>query len=111
VVPELMNLCRSASATQLAELAEDPDVCADIREWIDSAIHPEPPVSTREGGLIRDGHDEHLDKLREASRNGKRWISELEQSEREATGIRSLKIGYNKVFGYYIEVTKANLSM
>lgn len=111
VVPELMELCRRTAAAQLAELAEDPDDCADIREWIDTAVHPEPPVSTREGGLIRDGYDEHLDKLREASKGGKRWIAELEQSEREATGIRSLKIGYNKVFGYYIEVTKANLSM
>ncbi len=110
VVPELMALSRDAGAELLSRLAGDPDDGADIREWIETAVHPEPPVSTREGGLIRDGYDAHLDKLREASKSGKRWIAELEQAEREATGIRSLKIGYNKVFGYYIEVTRANLS-
>lgn len=111
VVPELMALSRGAGAPLLASLSSDPDDGADMREWIEAAIHPEPPVSTREGGLIRDGFDAHLDKLREASKNGKRWIAELEAAEREATGIRSLKIGYNKVFGYYIEVTRANLAM
>jgi len=111
VVPALLELGRRSPSETLAELAGDADDCADVREWIETAIHPEPPVSVRDGGLIRDGFDPHLDKLREASRNGKRWIAELEQSEREATGIRSLKIGYNKVFGYYIEVTRANLGM
>ncbi|MCI3920418.1 DNA mismatch repair protein MutS [Paenibacillus sp. TRM 82003] len=111
VVPELMALCRNAAPALLAELAGDPDEGADLLERIDAAIHPEPPTSIREGGLIRDGFDPHLDKLREASKNGKRWIAELEQAEREATAIRSLKIGYNKVFGYYIEVTRANLAM
>jgi len=111
VVPQLMDLARRAGGDVLERIAGDPDDGADIREWIETAVHPEPPVSIREGGLIRDGFDEHLDKLREASKNGKRWIAELEQAEREATGIRSLKIGYNKVFGYYIEVTRANLSM
>jgi len=110
VVPELMELSRRAGADVLRRIAGDPDEGADIREWIETAVHPEPPTSTREGGLIRDGYDAHLDKLREASKSGKRWIAELEQAEREATGIRSLKIGYNKVFGYYIEVTRANLS-
>ncbi|HZG88566.1 DNA mismatch repair protein MutS [Paenibacillus sp.] len=111
VVPQLMDLARRAGGDVLMRIAGDPDEGADIREWIETAIHPEPPVSIREGGLIRDGFDPHLDKLREASKNGKRWIAELEQAEREATGIRSLKIGYNKVFGYYIEVTRANLHM
>jgi len=111
VVPELMALARRTGSPLMASLADDPDEGEDIRSWIETAIHPEPPASTREGGLLRDGFDPHLDKLREASKNGKRWIAELEASEREATGIRSLKIGYNKVFGYYIEVTRANLSM
>ncbi|TLS53219.1 DNA mismatch repair protein MutS [Paenibacillus antri] len=111
VVPELMELSRGAGSELLGTISGDPDDGADIRDWIEAAVHPEPPASTREGGLIRDGYDAHLDKLREASKSGKRWIAELEQAEREATGIRSLKIGYNKVFGYYIEVTRANLGM
>jgi DNA mismatch repair protein MutS len=111
VVPDLMGMCRNTAPSLLVEIAEDPDEGADLREWIEEAVHPEPPVSIREGGLIKDGFNAHLDKLREASKNGKRWIAELEQSEREATGIRSLKIGYNKVFGYYIEVSRANLAL
>lgn len=111
IVPEVMALIRDASPRMLAEIAGDPDDGMDLRQWIETAVHPEPPVSLREGGLIRDGYNERLDTLREASKNGKRWIAELEQSEREATGIKSLKIGYNKVFGYYIEVTRSNLGM
>jgi len=109
VVPVVMGLLRGAHAEMLAELAGDPDDGGDVRAWIEAAVHDSPPVSLREGGLIRDGYNERLDKLREASKNGKRWIAELEASEREATGIKSLKIGYNKVFGYYIEVTRSNL--
>ncbi|MCK9912209.1 hypothetical protein MXD81_23850, partial [Microbacteriaceae bacterium K1510] len=74
------------------------------------ALVDDPPISVREGGLIRSGYDEYLDKLHLASRDGKNWIAQLEQAEREATGIRSLKVGFNKVFGYYIEISRANLS-
>ncbi|MGZ9584137.1 DNA mismatch repair protein MutS [Paenibacillus marinisediminis] len=109
-VPALVELCSSMSSATLNRLAEELDPCADIAEWIEKAIVEEPPISVREGNLINTGYDSYLDQLREASVNGKRWIAELERKERELTGIRSLKVGYNKVFGYYIEVTKANLA-
>ncbi len=109
-VPAILAICRDIGAVPLAELAERMDACRDIAEAIGAAVADEPPVSVREGGLIRQGFDPRLDELREASTNGKRWIAELERQEREATGIKSLKIGFNKVFGYYLEVTKANLN-
>ncbi|KGK98471.1 DNA mismatch repair protein MutS [Methanococcoides methylutens] len=79
-------------------------------ELIDSSIVEEPPVSVREGGMIKAGYDEALDELKEMSKGGKSWIASFQQKERDRTGIKSLKVGYNKVFGYYIEVTKANIS-
>ncbi|WP_199614740.1 DNA mismatch repair protein MutS [Paenibacillus alkalitolerans] len=109
-VPQLMELCANSGSDALADIVRDADDCADVYRIIEDGIHPEPSVSVREGGIIRDGYNERLDRLREASGNGKRWIAELEQAEREATGIKSLKIGYNKVFGYYIEVTRSNLA-
>ncbi|MDT9725576.1 DNA mismatch repair protein MutS [Xylanibacillus composti] len=109
-VPIALQLCRESQSQTLRALVADTDACEDIAAWIASAIQDEPPVSVREGGMIRDGYDPHLDKLREASTGGKQWLAELERKEREATGIKTLKIGFNKVFGYYIEVTRANLS-
>ncbi|WP_276351452.1 DNA mismatch repair protein MutS [Cohnella caldifontis] len=108
-VPALLRLCREIGSKPLEALSDEMDACGDLAEAIGSAIADEPPVSVREGGLIRPGFDRKLDELREASQNGKRWIAELERKEREATGIKSLKIGFNKVFGYYLEVTRANL--
>jgi DNA mismatch repair protein MutS len=109
-VPELRQLLLNAGSPVLADLAEGMDECADIAAFLRSALVDDPPVSVREGGLIRPGYDEYLDKLHTASREGKNWIAQLEQAEREATGIRSLKVGFNKVFGYYIEVSRANLA-
>lgn len=109
-VPALKQLCGESGSASLRSLAEATDVCGDLCGLIEEAIAEEPPVSVRDGGLIKAGYHEKLDELREASTNGKRWIAELEARERAATGIKSLKIGYNKVFGYYIEVTKSNLS-
>lgn len=91
------------------ELVKDIDLCEELFTLLDNALKDDPPISIKEGGIIRDGYNEQLDQYRDASRNGKSWISELEQKERQATGIKSLKVGYNKVFGYYIEVTRANL--
>lgn len=108
-VPAILEICRAIGAGPLDALAGRMDACTDLAEAIGSAIADDPPVSVREGGLIRSGFDRKLDELREASQNGKRWIAELERKEREATGIKSLKIGFNKVFGYYLEVTRANL--
>jgi len=79
-------------------------------ELIDNAIVDEPPLTVREGGMIRAGYNEELDKLKDLSHNGKKWIADFQQKERERTGIKSLKVGYNRVFGYYLEVTSANSS-
>jgi len=109
-IPAIQELCTGLQSGPLSELANRMDACADIADAIEQAIASEPPVALKEGGLIRPGYDPKLDELREASQNGKRWIAELERQEREATGIKSLKIGFNKVFGYYLEVTRANLA-
>ncbi|WP_322904348.1 DNA mismatch repair protein MutS [Paenibacillus campi] len=109
-IPELRLLCADSPSSTLGQIAAQLDECSDLAQAISSAIVDDPPISVREGNLIRKGYHAHLDELREASVNGKRWIAELEAAEREATGIRSLKIGYNKVFGYYIEVTRSNLA-
>ncbi|OBR64729.1 DNA mismatch repair protein MutS [Paenibacillus oryzae] len=110
-IPALMELCRDSGSAVLQELVRDADDCGDIADMIDTVLVDEPPISIREGGLIKGGYDDYLDQLREASTNGKKWLAELERQEREATGIKSIKIGFNKVFGYYLEVSKANLSM
>lgn len=109
-IPSLKELCAESASETLRRVAQDTDICDDLCELIENAIVDEPPVSVRDGGIIKPGYHERLDEFREASTSGKRWIAELEAKERAATGIKSLKIGYNKVFGYYIEVTKSNLS-
>jgi DNA mismatch repair protein MutS len=82
----------------------------ELAKLIDSAIVEEPPLSVRDGGMIKPGYNEQLDELFDLSKNGKQWIVKFQQKERDRTGIKSLKVGYNKVFGYYLEVTKANVS-
>ncbi|MFD1412908.1 DNA mismatch repair protein MutS [Oceanobacillus jeddahense] len=107
----------------IKETLEELDI-PEVRELTDALIYPdyivdllenslveEPPISIKEGALIKEGYHEELDKYRDASKNGKQWIASLEQQEREVTGIKSLKIGYNRVFGYYIEVTRPNLPL
>ena len=119
---DLRSLCRSLQAGSLLEgtpdaerkagasaLAERLDPCADVARLVEEAIVEDPPAAVKEGGVIRDGYDSGLDDLRSIQREGKDWIARFEEREREITGIKSLKVGYNKVFGYYIEVTKANL--
>ncbi|WP_091708582.1 DNA mismatch repair protein MutS [Methanolobus vulcani] len=93
----------SSKLSSFAELDE-------LAKLIDSAIVEEPPLSVRDGGMIKPGYNEQLDELFDLSKNGKQWIAKFQQKERERTGIKSLKVGYNKVFGYYLEVTKANIS-
>src|SRR5690554_4135614 len=95
----------------LASVEQRLDPLQDLVHLIRAAILDEPSLTLREGNLIRDGYNEELDKLRQASRGGKDWIRRLEQVERDRTGIKSLKVGYNRVFGYYIEVTKANIHL
>ena len=79
----------------------------DIAALLNAAIVESPPLSVKEGGVIRDGFNAEVDSLREAARNGKSWIAKMEADELLATGIKNLKIGYNRVFGYYIDVTKS----
>lgn len=82
----------------------------DLVALIDSAINEDAPLQITEGNIIKDGFNEQLDQYRKAMRNGKKWLAELEAKERQATGIKNLKVGFNRVFGYYIEVTKSNLT-
>ncbi|MFC5648406.1 DNA mismatch repair protein MutS [Paenibacillus solisilvae] len=110
-VPALTSLCAASDSATLRKLVDGIDGCGDLAAIIETVVVDDPPVSVREGSLIRAGYDSYLDELREASVNGKKWLADLERQEREATGIKSLKIGYNKVFGYYLEVSKANISM
>jgi DNA mismatch repair protein MutS len=109
----LAPLGREAEAVEaepLRELLASIDPVDEAGDAIQAAIVDEPPATLRDGGLIRDGHDEDLDELRSLTRDGKQFIADLETREREATGISSLKVRYNRVFGYFIEVSKANAS-
>jgi len=96
--------CKSAA---LKNLYDQLDPLSDMADLIDRAICDEPPVTIKEGKLIRKGYDAQIDALNEAATNGREWILQMEESEREKTGIKNLKIGYNRVFGYYIEVSKS----
>ncbi|MDI6707010.1 MAG: DNA mismatch repair protein MutS, partial [Bacillota bacterium] len=109
VLPQIKYILRECSSKILEQIREKTDELRDIYEIVENAIHPDPPVGLKDGGIIKDGYDEEIDRLRSASREGKKWIASLERREKERTGIKSLKVGYNKVFGYYLEVTKANL--
>ena len=95
---------------QMMEIAARVGSFGELTELLSRALVEEPPTTIKDGGMVRDGYDSHLDELRHASRDGKVWLAEMEARERKASGIDSLKIRYNSVFGYYIEVTKANLS-
>lgn len=108
VVPRLKELLGDNAA--LAQLGSALNPLPEVVELIARALVDDPPLALNEGGLIRTGYSQEVDQLREASRGGKRWIAALEEQERRRTGIKSIKVGFNKVFGYYLEVTKANLS-
>ncbi|MGV3488329.1 MAG: DNA mismatch repair protein MutS [Tuberibacillus sp.] len=110
-VPEIIRTLKSIEDDAIQAFAEEMDPCSDVCELINRSIVEDPPISVKEGGMIRDGYNKQLDEYRYVAKNGKAWIAELEQKERELTGIKSLKVGYNKVFGYYIEVTRANLRL
>ncbi len=107
VLPELCRLLDGCTSEELSRIRRDLDDLGDIREAIDAAICAEPPFSVRDGGMIAEGYDPEVDRLRAIMRDGKSWVEEVAASERERTGIRTLKISYNKVFGYYIEVSKS----
>ena len=110
MLPEILHSLSRTESKILVEMHDNLDVLDDIYELIDTAIVDEPPMTIKEGGLIKKGYNPDIDELLEATTNGKLWLTKLEADEREKTGIKNLKISYNKVFGYYIEVTKSFLS-
>lgn len=109
-IPEILNALLETSNPHLQNYAKQIDPLKGIHDLIVNTIVDNPPLPTTEGGLIREGVSEQLDRYRDAMNNGKKWLSEMESHEREVTGINNLKVGYNKVFGYYIEVTNSNKS-
>lgn len=108
-LPDLKAELSGLSSQMFAGIYEKFDELKDIYDLIHASILDEPPVSIKEGGMIKEGYNEDLDELKEITVKGKNWISNLQTKERDATGIKNLKIGYNKVFGYYLEVTKSYL--
>lgn len=111
MLPGIKDDLKDCKSQMIADLRNSMDTLEDVYSLIDRSINDNPPLSVKEGMIIKDGYNSDVDKLRSASINGKNWIASLENQERESTGIKSLKVGYNKVFGYYIEVTNANLSL
>ena len=109
-VPRLRMLLEPFQAPLLRSLAAELDDLAELRDELDRTLLDEPPAMARDGGAVRDGVDPELDDLRGISRSGKQRIAEMEEAERARTGINSLKIRYNRVFGYYIEISKSNLA-
>jgi DNA mismatch repair protein MutS len=109
LIPRLTATVADLQAPLVRSLTAEIDPLTDLREALDHALVEEPPAVARDGGVIRDGHDAELDGLRDISRGGKAAIAAMEEAERARTGIASLKIRYNRVFGYYIEISKSNL--
>lgn len=107
VLPDMKAMLADIKSGELAEIHRTLDTLEDVCEAIDAAIEENPPFVVREGGIIKDGYHEDVDQLRYIMNNGKEWIHEAEASEREKTGIKGLKIGYNRVFGYYIEAPRS----
>jgi DNA mismatch repair protein MutS len=108
-VPRVQMLLPECQAPLVRSLCGELDELPDVRQWIDTAIADEPPALARDGGFVRDGFDPAIDELRHVSRSGKQVIAEMEDGERTRTGIASLKVRFNRVFGYYIEISKSNL--
>lgn len=109
-VPQIRQLLTGINQGEWNDLLVDMEPMDDLVDLIEKAIKDEAPLQITEGNVIKDGYNEQLDQYREAMTNGKTWLAELEAREREATGIKTLKVGYNRVFGYYIEITKSNLA-
>ena len=110
-VPGLRAALAGVEVPLLQQLHGDMDELTDVAEWIESAIIDEPPIALSDGDIFKEGYDPELDRLRTLVRGGKDWIATLQQDERDRTGISNLKVRYNKVFGYFIEVSKANVSL
>ena len=108
-LPEVKSVLQTSESPMLKDIYDNLDELQDIYELIEKSIVDDPPMTVKDGGIIKLGYDEEVDKLKTATTEGKNWIIQLEAEEREKTGIKNLKVGFNKVFGYFIEVTKSNL--
>ena len=108
-LPEVKSVLQNCNAPMLKDIYENLDELQDIHDLIEKSIVEDPPMTVKDGGIIKMGYNEEVDKLKTATTEGKNWIIQLEAEEREKTGIKNLKVGFNKVFGYFIEVTKSNL--
>ncbi len=109
IFPEVKTFLSNTSCKELLDISSELDGLEDIHDFIDKSIVDEPPFSIREGGIIKKEYNDEISSLREAALQGKEWLSGLEEQERAKTGIKNLKIGFNKVFGYFIEVSKGNI--
>ena len=108
-LPNLKEAIKNVNSEFLKNIDSELDILSDIYELIEASIVEEPPLTVKEGGLIKKGYKPEIDELIEATTNGKQWLANVEIREKELTGIKNLKIGYNKIFGYYIEVSKSNV--
>jgi len=111
VLPYIQEILSSCQSPIMREFYSELDLLKDVYELIEQSINENPPITIKEGSIIKDGYNSQLDKYRQAMTKGKEWIADLERKERERTGIKNLKIGFNKVFGYYIDVTKSNYNL
>ena len=111
ILPELKDLISVCTSNELRRIYEELDTLEDICALIDRSIKIDAPLTVREGGMIADGYDERVDEFRNIIGHGDEWKEQIAESEREATGIKTLKVGYNRVFGFYIEVTKSQISL
>ncbi len=110
-LPDIKKILSDTKSKMLKNLYENLDEVKEIHDLIENAIVEDPPIVIKEGNIIKNGYNEEADRYKEATTNGKKWLVELEAKERERTGIKNLKVSYNKVFGYYIEVTKSYLNL
>jgi len=110
-MPYIKELIKESKSEMLQQLGLKLDCCEDLATLIEKSIVEDPPITIKEGGIIKPGYNSEVDEYKKASTEGKQWLLELEQREKEETGIKNLKIGFNKVFGYFIEVTKSNLGL
>jgi DNA mismatch repair protein MutS len=110
VLPDFKRILRNCDNIELGDMGISLDTLEDIYLLLGKGINENPPISLKDGGLIKEGYDSELDEIREACLSGKEWLAALESKEREKTGIKNLKVGFNKIYGYYFEVTKSNIS-
>lgn len=111
VLPDIRRILSCMHAKKIEEIFNQMDPVEEVKNLIENSIEPTPPISIKEGGIINRSYNNELEQLKEIIANGKKWISNLEEQEKSVTGIKSLKIGFNKIFGYYLEVTKSNYDL